>query len=49
LLAQVRLLQLFGPALGRPHVDILKGSKHSNLSAWQTRVSRGISGESNRR
>lgn len=29
--AKVNLLQLFGPALGRPHVDTLKGSKHANM------------------
>ncbi len=25
------LLRQFGPRLGRPHVDTLKGSKHANM------------------
>lgn len=31
LLAHARLLQDFGPHLGRPTVDTLKGSKHANM------------------
>ena len=31
LLAQAKLLEQFGPSLGRPRVDTLKGSKHSNM------------------
>jgi len=31
LLAKARLLESFGPTLGRPHVDTLKGSKHANM------------------
>ena len=31
ILALTRLLQQFGPALGRPRVDTLKGSRHSNM------------------
>jgi hypothetical protein len=31
ILALTRLLQQFGPQLGRPHVDTLKGSRHSNM------------------
>ena len=31
LAARVRLLALYGPALGRPHVDTLKASKHVNM------------------
>jgi len=31
LLAHARLLQEFGPNLGRPTVDTLKGSKHTNM------------------
>ena len=38
LLAHARLLQEFGPHLGRPTVDTLKGSKHTNMKemrfAW---------------
>jgi hypothetical protein len=31
LLAHAKLLQEFGPQLGRPTVDTLKGSKHPNM------------------
>lgn len=31
LLAHARLLQTFGPNLGRPTVDTLKGSRHVNM------------------
>ena len=31
LLALARLLQQFGPQLGRPRVDTLKGSRHANM------------------
>jgi hypothetical protein len=31
ILALSRLLQEFGPQLGRPRVDTLKGSRHSNM------------------
>jgi len=31
LLAHARLIQEFGPHLGRPTVDTLKGSKHANM------------------
>ncbi len=31
LLAHARLLEEFGPQLGRPRVDTLNGSKHANL------------------
>ena len=30
LLAELMLLRTYGPALGRPHVDTLSGSKHAN-------------------
>jgi len=30
-LALARVLQEFGPQLGRPRVDTLKGSRHSNM------------------
>ena len=32
ILALSRLLQQFGPQLGRPRVDTLKGSRHSNMT-----------------
>src|ERR1700756_5267970 len=31
LLAHLRLLEQFGPRLGRPRVDTLKGSRHANM------------------
>jgi hypothetical protein len=31
LLAHVALLETFGPQLGRPRVDTLKGSRHANM------------------
>ena len=31
ILALARLLQQFGPQLGRPRVDTLKGSRHANM------------------
>ena len=37
-----KLLQQFGPRLGRPFVDTLKGSKHANMKElrfeWQRQV-----------
>ncbi len=42
LLAHAKLLQSYGPDLGRPTVDTLKGSKHSNMKelrfAWEKQV-----------
>ena len=32
LLANAKLLTLFGPQLGRPHVDTLAGSRHANIA-----------------
>jgi hypothetical protein len=31
LAARARLIEEFGPQLGRPHVDTLEGSKHANM------------------
>jgi hypothetical protein len=31
LIAKVELLKVFGPRLGRPHADTLKGSRYANL------------------
>lgn len=31
LLARARVLETFGPTLGRPHVDTLNGSRHANM------------------
>lgn len=42
LLAHAKLLEAFGPNLGRPTVDTLKGSKHANMKelrvAWHGEV-----------
>jgi hypothetical protein len=42
LLAHAKLLQEFGPQLGRPSVDTLKGSKHANMKelrfGWKREV-----------
>ena len=41
-LAHAKLLQEFGPSLGRPAVDTLKGSRHANMKdlrfAWEGEV-----------
>ena len=34
LLARAKLLEQFGPMLGRPHVDTLKGSRHNNMKNY---------------
>jgi hypothetical protein len=34
--ASVELLELHGPQLGRPHVDTIKGSRHSNMKELRT-------------
>ncbi|HWR21459.1 MAG TPA: type II toxin-antitoxin system RelE/ParE family toxin [Verrucomicrobiae bacterium] len=31
LLAHIELLEQFGPQLGRPHTDTLKGSRHTHM------------------
>ena len=40
--AHARLLEHFGPSLGRPQVDTLKGSRHANMKelrfAWLRQV-----------
>jgi hypothetical protein len=42
LLAGARLLQAYGPRLGRPHVDTLKGSKHANLKELRFDAADGV-------
>ena len=37
----VGLLRMMGPQLGRPQVDTLKGSKHSNMKELRFRVADG--------
>ena len=42
LLAHARLLQEFGPHLGRPTVDMLKGSKHANMKEMRFSWADGV-------
>ena len=42
LLAHASLLEKFGPQLGRPFVDTLKGSKHSNMKELRFKADRGV-------
>jgi hypothetical protein len=41
LLAVASLLRIFGPTLGRPHVDTLAGSKHANMKELRFSASDG--------
>ena len=41
LLAAAKLLADYGPQLGRPHVDTLKGSKHANMKELRFEASNG--------
>jgi hypothetical protein len=42
LLAQAKLLEQFGPSLGRPRVDTLNGSKHSNMKELRFDADGGV-------
>lgn len=42
LLARARLLQQFGPQLGRPAVDTLNGSKHANMKELRFNACDGV-------
>jgi len=42
LLARARLLQQFGPHLGRPTVDTLNGSKHANMKELRFNAADGV-------
>ena len=42
LLAQALFLEKFGPQLGRPHVDTLKGSKYSNMKELRFNAANGV-------
>jgi hypothetical protein len=42
LLAHALLLEEFGPQLGRPSVDTLKGSKYSNMKELRFKARNGI-------
>jgi hypothetical protein len=40
--AQLKLLEKFGPDLGRPHVDTLKGSHYSNMKELRFKANNGV-------
>ena len=42
LLAHARALAEFGPALGRPRVDTLKGSRHANMKELRFGAAGGV-------
>ena len=42
ILALSRLLQQFGPQLGRPRVDTLKGSRHRNMKELRFEAANGV-------
>ena len=42
IIAMAGLLKTFGPQLGRPQVDTLKGSKHSNMKELRFDVDDGV-------
>ena len=42
LLAHIALLETFGPHLGRPRVDTLKGSRHANMKELRFAASDGV-------
>ena len=42
LLAAVRLLEQFGPRLGRPHVDTLNDSRHHNMKEVRFDAADGV-------
>jgi len=42
MLAHAKLLQQFGPQLGRPRADILKGSRHSNMKELRFDAAGGV-------
>jgi hypothetical protein len=42
LLARARMLQTFGPTLGRPWVDTLNGSHHANMKELRFKAADGV-------
>lgn len=42
LVAQAKVLAAFGPQLGRPRVDTLKGSRHANMKELRFEAERGV-------
>ena len=41
-LALMGLLKQFGPTLGRPHADTLKGSRHTNMKELRFKAADGV-------
>jgi len=42
LLAHTRVIERFGPHTGRPRVDTLKGSRHSNMKELRFEIDGGV-------
>jgi len=42
LLAHARLLEQFGPGLGRPRIDTLDGSRHANMKELRFKAADGV-------
>lgn len=42
LLAHAKLLETFGPTLGRPRVDTLNGSRHANMKELRFDAANGV-------
>jgi hypothetical protein len=42
LLAMTALLEVYGPALGRPHADTLGGSRHANMKELRFKAADGV-------
>ncbi|MFN5953314.1 MAG: type II toxin-antitoxin system RelE/ParE family toxin [Dolichospermum sp.] len=42
LLARANMLEAFGSELGRPHVDTLNGSRHSNMKELRFKAADGV-------
>ncbi len=42
LLAQARVIEMFGPAARRPRIDTLKGSKHANMKELRFDADGGV-------
>lgn len=42
ILAHAKLLEEFGPSLGRPRVDTLNGSRHTNMKELRFNANQGV-------
>ena len=42
IVAMAGLLEIYGPALGRPHADTLAGSKHANMKELRFKAGDGV-------